>query len=343
MRCDRVVRLFLVAVALGLLPAGLAAAERGGTVKKVEYGGWKNNLLLSNGDVELIVTLDVGPRVISYRLADGKNVFKNYAEQIGKSGETEWMIRGGHRLWVGPEDLTRTYALDNGPVKYVEHSFKDHFGITVYPLPETEYGIQKGMTIYLDRHGSHVEVAHVIKNIGAHPAHLAPWALTVLAPGGIEVIPLPPKRPHPGPPKNARSPEDYAANQYWSIWPFTDFGDGRWHIGTKYVTLRQDATKGPTKLGLAHQMGWVGYLNHGTLFVKRFGYEKGRHYPDHGCNFETFTNQDMLECETLGPLVDLAPGQQVEHREQWQLFKDVGTVHGEADIDRHVLPRVAAK
>ena len=34
----------------------------------VEYRGWKNNLLLSNGDVELIATLDVGPRVIAYRL-----------------------------------------------------------------------------------------------------------------------------------------------------------------------------------------------------------------------------------------------------------------------------------
>src|SRR5207248_937679 len=141
----------------------------------------------------------------------------------------------------------------------------------------------------------------------------------------------------------ARSPEDYAANQFWSIWPFTDFKDGRWDIGSKYVMLRHDASKGPTKLGVAHRMGWVGYLNDGTLFVKRFGYEKGKHYPDHGVNFETFTNQDMLECETLGPLIKLAPGQAVEHRETWQLFKDVGEVKGEADIDRNVLPRVEAK
>src|SRR6516164_11764967 len=101
------------------MPLTAAADEKGKvTVEKVEYKGWKNNLRVSNGDAELIVTLDVGPRVISYRLAGGKNVLKQYAEQLGKSGEKDWQIRGGHRLWVGPEDLTRTYAPDNGPVKY---------------------------------------------------------------------------------------------------------------------------------------------------------------------------------------------------------------------------------
>ena len=44
---------------------------------------------ISNGDAELIVTLDVGPRIISYKLKGGKNVFKNFEEQMGKSGEKD--------------------------------------------------------------------------------------------------------------------------------------------------------------------------------------------------------------------------------------------------------------
>jgi hypothetical protein len=43
-------------------------------VEVIEYRGWKNNLRLANGDAELIVTLDVGARIISYRLANGFNV-----------------------------------------------------------------------------------------------------------------------------------------------------------------------------------------------------------------------------------------------------------------------------
>ena len=329
-----------VLIEMGLIAQPSAGTDKGKiTVEKVPYQGWQNNLRVSNGDVELILTLDVGPRVISYQLAGGKNVFKNYPDQMGGSGEKEWMIRGGHRLWVGPEDLTRTYALDNRPIKYEEADGT----IKLIPPPDSEYGIQKEIDVSLAPSGSKVTVLHRITNVGAEPTELAPWVLTVMAPGGIEIIPLPAKRPHPGPPKNARSPKDYAANQSMTIWPFFDFTDSRWQFGSRFITLRQDATKGPTKIGLAHQLGWVGYLNQGTLFVKRFGYEEGKAYPDNGVNFETFTNQDMLEMESLGPLTRLAPGKSVEHAEHWELIGDVGAVQTEKDIENNIVPKVGLR
>jgi hypothetical protein len=329
----------LLALAVVLVLSGSAAAERRAvTVKNTEFGGWKNNVLLGNGDAEVVVTLDVGPRVISYRPANGKNVFKNYTDQLGKSGEKDWQIRGGHRLWVGPEDLTRTYAADNGPVKYQELG---DGAVRFTPAAETEFGIQKELDVKLASSGTRVTVVHRITNVGSKPADLAPWALTVLAPGGVEVIPLPEKKPHPGSPKNARSPADFAPNQTMVMWSYFDFKDPRWSFGSKYITLRQDATKGPTKVGLAHRLGWVGYLNDGQLFVKRFDYQDGKAYPDNGCNFETFTNQDMLEMESLGPVVRLEPGQKVEHTEQWQIAREkVEDFKDEAGIDKNVLPRV---
>jgi hypothetical protein len=314
-----------------------AAGEKGKlAMEKREYKGWRNNLWLSNGAVELIVTLDVGPRIISYRFAKGKNVFAEYPKELGGTGEKEWKIRGGHRLWVAPEDLTRTYAPDNSLVAYREEGGGK---VRFIPEPETEYGIQKEVVVQLAPAGSHVKVVHVVKNVGEKPTTLAPWALSVLAPGGIEIIPLPARRPHPGPPQNARSPKDYAPNQTMVLWPFFEFRDPRWKFGSKYITLKQDR-RGPTKLGLAHQMGWVGYLNQGTLFVKSFGYEEGKTYPDNGCNFETFTNEDMLEMETLGPLVNLAPGNAVEMTEEWDLIADVASFQGEAGIDLNVAPKL---
>ena len=90
-------------------------------------------------------------------------------------------------------------------------------------------------------------------------------------------------------------------------------------------------------------MGWVGYLNNGTLFIKRFSYEEGKPYPDGGVNFETFTNEDMLECETLGPVVKLAPKKSVELTEQWELVADVQNFENELEIDRKVRSKVAGK
>src|ERR1051325_9065533 len=84
------------------------------TIQKASYGGWPNCYRITNGEVELIVTTDVGPRVIRYGFVGGQNMFKEFADQLGKHGEKQWVPRGGHRIWFGPEDAKLTYALDNG-------------------------------------------------------------------------------------------------------------------------------------------------------------------------------------------------------------------------------------
>jgi hypothetical protein len=54
--------------------------------------------------------------VIRYGFVGGQNLFKEFAEQLGRSGETSWQARGGHRLWAAPERIPYTYALDNRAV-----------------------------------------------------------------------------------------------------------------------------------------------------------------------------------------------------------------------------------
>ena len=307
------------------------------SVDIVEYRGWKNNLRLANDRVELIVTLDVGPRVIAYRTLGGFNVMKNYDAMMGGTNEAEWQIRGGHRFWLAPEDLTRTYFPDNRPVK---HEVVNDYEVTIAAPAETEYGVQKTMHLKLAETGSKVEVALTVTNVGATATELAPWGPTVMAPGGVEIIPLPGKYDHPGHPSRAKGPADFAPNQEMILWPYFDFSDSRWTFGEKYILLKQDATKGPTKIGLAHRMGWVGYLNSQTLFVKRFDYRDGAVYPDRGTRYQTFSNEDMLEMETVGELVVLQPGQSATLNESWELHAAVPDVHCEADIDRVILPLI---
>ena len=142
----------------------------------VEYRGWKNNLRLANADAELVVTLDVGPRVISYRQPGGVNVLKNYDSMMGGTGEAEWQIRGGHRFWLAPEDLTRTYFPDNRPVKWEKIG---DLAVRFTPPPETEYGVQKVMELQLAQQGTRVDVKLRVTNTGKSPTDLAPWGPTV--------------------------------------------------------------------------------------------------------------------------------------------------------------------
>jgi hypothetical protein len=327
---SRTIRVLVFLVILAM--EGRAMAGDGPVrIEEVEYRGWKRNLKLSNGEVELIATLDVGSRIISYKLVGGRNVFKEYDDQMGRSGESEWIIRGGHRLWTAPEDTTRTYALDNAPITYERVGD----GIRLVSADDPQYGIRKEIDLTLAPRGSQVKLVHRITNTGSQATELAPWAPTVMAPGGMEIIPMPPKKPHPGSPKNAGSPADFAPDRLWILWPYTDLSDARWKLGARFVTLTQRPGTEPTKLGIRHRTGGVGYLNDRTLFIKSFGYHEGQRYPDGGVNYETFTNGDMLEMESLGPLQTLEPGRSVEHAETWELH----TVNPDR-VEEEILPRL---
>ena len=295
-------------------------------IQTIPFGGWQHNLALSNQHVELIVTLDVGPRVISYRTRHGENVFKNYAAQMGGAGESEWTIRGGHRLWLAPEGPA-SYALDNSPVKHERLAN----GVRIENDPVAPWGIRKVLTVTLADDSSQVTLHHRAINESSQPVEIATWGLSVMAPGGLEIIPLPALGEHP---------RDLLPNRLLVPWPYTDMTDPRWRFGSEFITLRQTEDGDPTKLGLAHKEKWVAYLNGDALFVKTFGFVEGGVYPDFGCNFETFTNAEMLEIETLSPLRVLQPGESVEHVEKWYLRSGMpqpSSLH-EQDIQAWIAP-----
>src|SRR4051812_48002004 len=85
-------------------------------IEKTNYKGWANSYKVSNGEVELVITSDIGPRIMRYGFVGGQNFFKEFTETLGKAGEPAWVLRGGHRVWAAPEDAVKTYAPDNGPV-----------------------------------------------------------------------------------------------------------------------------------------------------------------------------------------------------------------------------------
>jgi hypothetical protein len=289
-------------------------------IKKTPYRGWANNTLITNGQIELIVTGDVGPRIIRMGFVKDRNLMAEFKDQLGRSGEKDWMIRGGHRLWMAPEAKPATYELDNHPVAVRSTGN----GVRTTQPAGSLTGIQKLMDIHMESRKNVVTLTHTLKNTGRKARTLAPWALTVMAPGGTCIIPLPKKITHAA---------QLIHNQEWSIWGYTDFSDGRWTLGQRYVFFRQDRRRGPGKLGIAHREGWVAYQLADCLLVKQFQWIAGKVYPDGGVNFETFSNEQMLEVETLGPLVTLKPGQSVKHVEVWKLFKGVRPIRTEAEAD----------
>jgi hypothetical protein len=279
-----------------------------------EFAGWTDNLRLANDQVEVVILRAVGPRVISLRPLDGRNVFKVVAEQTGKSREETWKIRGGHRLWTAPEDYGDpnglTYVLDNSPVDY---EIKGEFHLQVTHFMQKPAQIRRDISVQLAANGPKIIVEHALTNQGSSPLSFAPWALSVMAPGGFAVIPQPALGIHP---------KDFLPNRSLTLWPFTDLSDDRIRFGKRFIRLQQ-ADRGPIKFGLRHTEKWAGYILGDHLFLKTVPLVEGKKYPDLGSNFETFTNQEFLELESLGPYDEISAGQTVKHTEIWAVFSDV--------------------
>jgi hypothetical protein len=266
---------------------------------------------LTNGIADIVVGRAFGPRVLRYGLVGGPDAFglvDPKTQRVETPFGRPWHLYGGHRLWYAPEDPVRTYFPDNDDV--VIESMPS--GLLVRQEPERHTGLEKSIALRLERGSSKVDLEHRLVNLGPSAIDLAPWALTIMAPGGRAIFPHPPYVPHP----TALAPARPLVT-----WPFTKMADPRWRWGDRFITLRHDTGRPDAqKIGLYDTCGWMAYTVGRTLFVKRHHPKPGPH-ADFGCNVETFTNHLILELESLGPLVTLAPGEAVTHAESWQLFE----------------------
>ncbi|MHB0878023.1 MAG: hypothetical protein ACYC5O_18465 [Anaerolineae bacterium] len=277
-------------------------------IEKVSYAGRPNNYRLTDGRVEVIVTSDVGPRILRLGLVGGVNEFVELPDEVMATPYGDYRILGGHRLWHAPEAMPRSYLPDNAPVEV--EAGDDHVELTQPVEPAT--GIVKSIRIAIG--DGYFDVEHLLTNEGPWPVELAPWALSQMAPGGVAILRQ----------AVARDPANLLPNRTLVSWPYTDLSDPRLTLGRDLVLLRQDPdAPHPIKVGINSDSGWAAYHNHGNLFVKRFSVDPISAYPDNGCTVESYTNASMLELETLGPLVLLEPGEATYHVERWFLLPDV--------------------
>lgn len=289
-------------------------------IEKTAYGGWDNCIRITNTIVDLIITVDVGPRIIRYGFTGQENELCEIKQTMGLTGGTDWRLYGGHRLWHSPEAKPRTYEPDNDPVAWKQIDN----GIRTVQDRETSTGIVKEMEVVLSPERSDVTILHRLTNAGLWSVELSVWSITAMATGGKEVVPL------------ESADTGLLPNRVLVLWPYTTMNDHRLQFGDRYITLQQDPERqGPLKLGIANAQGWAAYFNHNNLFVKYSPYKQNAVYPDFGASYETYTNDFMLEMETLSPLTVLEPGTSVEHPERWSLFRNVPMPgNGQHEIDQ---------
>ncbi|MBR3895299.1 MAG: hypothetical protein IKJ35_09195 [Clostridia bacterium] len=269
-----------------------------------EYSAFGRSLVADNGSVQLVIPLEYGIRIGHFSFVGGENVFYEQPSDMKElTTEDGWRLRGGHRLWLAPENED-TYCPDNAPVTYEVCGEE----ILLTQALDERLGVVKSLRISFVEDAS-VRLTHRIVNCNPHAITRSLWAISVMAPGGTEDIPLGQRE---------------GGMSHWhriSWWDHTSLGDERATYEKERIVIRHLPIDKRYKIGVGHPAGPVRYVNRGVIFEKSYDFKKEAVYPDGDVSFESFFCRHMAEIESLSPLYTVAPGESAEHQETWKLFR----------------------
>ncbi len=253
---------------------------------------------IENEFLRLDYLTTTGPRIIGlYAKGVTGNLFAETPEVHWTTPHGEYYLRGGHRLWIAPEDPF--YTCPEGSVKAA--TVKDR---VILRSEVDASGLEKEISVYLDR--NRISLTHRITWHGKAPVEFAPWGITQLRLGGMAILPL-------------SGSGGLEPNRNLVLWPYSHVRDDRFGLHDDVILLHGRASAQAFKLGYYNSHGWIAYLLGNALFIKRFPAERTCRYPDMGCNVEAYVKDSCLELETLGPLRLLQSNESTVHEETWEV------------------------
>ena len=266
------------------------------------------SLYADNGTIEVIIPLTFGIRIGHFSLIGGENVFfEQPKDMTDLSTPDGWRVHCGHRMWLAPEG-EHDYYPDNEPISY---EIIDEDKILLTQKKDPWLKARKRMLVSFGREEDgeqeRLTVMHSVENTGEEEMEVALWAISAMAPCGVERIPM------------KKYTDGFFPRHQFSTWHYTNLGDERAKYSHEEITLTHTQIEQKFKIGIGHPCGKVTYENRGVTFSVDYLIEEDEHYPDGEVSYETFMCAHMVEMETLSPLFKIAPGAIAEHCEVWEL------------------------
>jgi hypothetical protein len=275
----------------------------------MQYGNFHGlkTVVLENTFFRIEFLAEAGPRIVRLMPSwTGENLFAETPEFTARVPFGEYHYYGGHRLWIAPEKVSRSYVPDDtgATIKDVTGGYR------ISGAVEAATGLRKSITVQISSSEPFIIVRHRIENVGTSIVKLSPWAITMLRSNGVAILPQ----------QTANVDEDgFQPNRRFALWPYSRWNDSRFKLNDEYITIKADSTPSPFKLGYFNTHGWLGYVYNNVMFVKRFGVRRDQEYPDYGCNSEIYVDARSLELETLGAVQELGPKMDIVHTETWEV------------------------
>ena len=300
----------LVMAPAGLLPATAHAGQdtpmspHPRSVQHIDYKGWPNSLLLSNGLLEAVVVPAIG-RVMQLRFAGERDGPFWENPMIGAhttaTDAEGWANFGGDKAWPSPQADWEHIARRSWPPpagfdgQPMEAAIDGPAAVTLASPIDAGYGIRVRRRIELSPDRPIMTVTTTYERVAGAPIEVAVWVITQLKNPVVVSAPL-----------------GEASGKGTGYEPQSDELPAGLHVADGLLSLTRDPRQNH-KIGMrAATLVWIG-----TTEMLRIdsALVAGAKYPDDGCSAEVYTNADPLpyvELELLGPLASLAVGESIE-------------------------------
>jgi hypothetical protein len=313
----------LVLALAGFLPTAARASQNTlmpshpRSVQCIDYRGWPNSLLLSNGLVEAIVVPAIG-RVMQLRFAGDKDgpIWENpvLAAWNAAPDPGEWANFGGDKTWPSPQSDWEHIAGRGWPPPTafdgcsMEAAVEEPSAVTLLSPINPEYGIRVRRHIELAADQPVMTITTTYEKIAGPPVDVAVWVITQLKDPVLVSVPL-----------AAWSGHDAG------YVPQSEGLPAGLHVADGFLSLKRDSRQN-CKIGMrSATIVWAGATE--LLRIDSSLVPDGR-YPDNGCSAEIYTNADPLayvELELLGPLARLSAGEKIERVSSYTLAHRTGS------------------
>ncbi|HAV65626.1 MAG TPA: hypothetical protein DCY13_25030, partial [Verrucomicrobiales bacterium] len=293
-----------VAAEVGVRAPVLAppAAKGALNIRREPYRGWKDAVIMDNGQAEVVIVPAVG-RVMQFRFRNGEPTFWENEALLGKLPDPEsgeWGNFGGDKTWPAPQaDWPKlTPRAWPPPVAFDSMAVTAQINeahVTLISPVDPHYGIRTYRMIALEPDRPVMKITTRYEKVIGDPVSVSVWIITQLRdPAGVYV-------PVPAP---TLFPSGYHAMSR-DLPPDLKYSKG-------LISLTRPRDKS-TKIGTdAGSLLWIGRETMMRMDSPRDG---RRRYPDNSSSAEVYTNPDpnaYVELEMLSPLKLLEVGQTME-------------------------------
>ena len=161
-----------------------------------------------------------------------------------------------------------------------------------------------------------VKITHLLTNVSGGTLNISPWVLSVMAPGGVALIPQPPLDLHPTEfPEGREIKAEDLPNRDLVLWPFTDLTDGRYAFSKNFLRVTYLPERPATKLGMKLRRAGSRTTTAGTFLRSISRMTRRSHIRIAGATLRFSPMWRSSRLESLAPSAPLAPGAVATHLE----------------------------